>query len=176
MPKAEEAQSFLRRLTRLCAKENEALRWTTPLGFPVINRYHQPIIERIPVYPNGRRREFSLAVGDKDDIYKSKCANSVAANFVHSMDACYLQLVALAVAEEGFELVTVHDCFGCLAPRAGRLNLILKEQLRGLYKGHDVLAEVLASARKILPGVKLPSPPERGNLNIDDVVKANPFK
>lgn len=157
VPKAKALRDSLKQLATLCAKENKHLRWTTPLGLPVINCYHQAEEERIPVYLNGRRRRVKLVVGDKKEVWKKKAANSAAANFVHSVDAAHLQLVALKAAKEGIDLATVHDCFGCLASRAARLNEIIREQFVQLHKRHNPLAGVWSSARRNLPQrVKLP--------------------
>jgi DNA-directed RNA polymerase len=86
------------------AKVNKPLRYTSALGFPIISQYHDPIIERISVYLNGRRRRVNLAVGDETDIRRHKAANAAPANFVHSVDAAHLQLTSLATAKEGIDL------------------------------------------------------------------------
>ena len=118
VPKAKEVRDFLEGLAKICAERGLPLRCTTPLGLPFINRYHEPKIKIISVSLKGRRRRVKLAVGDKPGIAKKKATNAVTANFVHSIDAAHLQLVALAADREGINLVTVHDCFGATAPKA----------------------------------------------------------
>jgi DNA-directed RNA polymerase len=117
VPRAKEARDRLKQLAELCAKENKPLRWTTSLGLPIQNRYHKPEIKNISVPLNGRRRCVKFVVGDKETIDKRKAVNAVTANFVHSADAVHLMLIALAAAKEGIDMVSVHDCFGCLAVR-----------------------------------------------------------
>jgi len=171
VPRAKAARNFLRRLAWLLAKEGKPLRWTTPLGLPVINRYHRPIVKGISVSLSGRRKDFNFVVGEEKNIWQSKSANSAAANFVHSVDATHLQAVAVAAARAGIEIVTVHDCFGCLAPRARRLKTeIIPLQFVYLHEC-NLLAEVLASAKATLPkNTKLPSLPETGTLKLEDVL------
>jgi DNA-directed RNA polymerase len=80
-----------------------------------------------------------------------------------------LQLVALAAAKEGISMVSVHDCFGCLAPRAERFKEIIGEQFRKLHESY-LLAEVWESARQDLSAAakkKLPPIPERGNVELE---------
>jgi DNA-directed RNA polymerase, mitochondrial len=114
-----------------------------------------------------------LIAGDTDDIDDQKAANSVTANFVHSADAVHLQMVVLAAAKEGVNIVSIHDCFGTIAPRAERFNAILREQFVQLHKRNNLLAAVLDAARRDLPRtVKLPQPPEIGNAEIEDVLKS----
>jgi DNA-directed RNA polymerase len=176
VPSAKEVRDYSQQLAELCASENKPLRWTTPLGLPVHNRYHEPEIAiiRTPL-KGGRSRRTKLVVGDKEKILKRKAVNAVAANVVHSIDAAHLQLVALAAAEEGISMVSVHDCFGCLAPHAQRLNEIIREQFVQLHKRNNLLANVWASARRDLSAAsrkKLPPPPKIGDLDLDQVLNS----
>ena len=177
VPRATAVRDFLEELARLCAKEGKQLRWPM-LGLPVINCYYKSEKERIAVSLNGRRRRVNFVVGDTEDINETKAANAVTANFIHSVDAAHLQLIATAAAKEGIPLVTVHDCFGTIAPRAARLKQIIPEQLVYLHKRHNVLASVWASARRDLPKhIELPPLPETGDLEIEQVLASfNAFK
>jgi DNA-directed RNA polymerase len=67
-------------------------------------------------------------------------------------------------------LVSVHDCFGTVAPHFGGLNASIREQFVQLHK-LDLLNRVRESAKHDLPKhVKLPSTPEIGNLDIERVL------
>ena len=170
VPRAKAVRDFLERLARLCADEGKPLRWPTPLGHPVLNEYHPPDDKDIEVRLNGRRKTTTLVIGDKEGISRTKAVNAVTANFVHSVDAAHLQFVALAAAKEGIGMVSVHDCFGCLAPRAGRFNQIILEQFVRLHEKHNLLNEVRESARRDLPkSIELPPLPEIGSLEIKDI-------
>jgi DNA-directed RNA polymerase len=177
VPRAKAVRDFLKKLAKICAKNGKPLRSTTILGLPVINEYHEPDTKIVPVRLKGRRVRVTLAVGDKDEIDLKQAANAVTANFVHSVDAAHLQLVALAAAKEGIKIVPVHDCFGCLAPRAERLNAILVEEFVRLHR-HNLLPDVLASAQRAVPHhVEWPALPEVGNLDIEEVLKSpNAFR
>jgi DNA-directed RNA polymerase, mitochondrial len=87
-----------------------------------------------------------------------------------------LRTVNAAVSEGITSVATVHDCFGCLPSRAERFREIIREEFVRMYEEHDVLAEVLAEARKDLGAVTkgLPDkPPLRGSLNIKQVLDAD---
>jgi Autographiviridae RNA polymerase len=171
-PGAKSARDLLERLAELCAENGRPLRWTTALGLPVINIYHKPDIKRVRVRLNGRVRRINFTVGDKDGIWKSKAKDAAPANFVHSVDAAHLQLIALAAAGEGIEMVSVHDCFGCIAPNAGRLNAIILEQLKHLHED-SLVAGVWASACDDISGHTLmPILPATGNLDIEKVLQS----
>jgi DNA-directed RNA polymerase len=148
------------------------------------SEYHEPDVITFPTWlglskgGHHRRRRANFTIGDKPGIDEDSAADAAAANFVHSVDAAHLQLVALAAEQEGIRLVTVHDCYGTHAPHAERLNEIILDQFVRLHKRNNLLNEVRESARRDLPkGTKLPPLPELGTLDIDDVRNCpNAFK
>ena len=113
---------------------------------------------------------------DTDAIYKEKAANAISPNFVHACDAAHLMMTVNAAASEGItNIVTVHDSFGCLAPRAERFRRIIREQFVRMYEEHDVLAEILERAKQDLgktPPKGWPKLPERGTLDLQGVLEA----
>jgi DNA-directed RNA polymerase len=175
-PKAVEVFEWLQDLATICAEHKVLLRWTTKLGFPVINEYHPSITKQMkrPVLKDGKQvmrngkpvfRYTELAYGYEDRIKIGKAITAAAANFVHSADACLLQMVELACEEEVIPLATVHDCYATTANHVGRLKEITGEQFDAMYE-YDWLANVWQSARDALPkSVELPPIPERGNLS-----------
>jgi Autographiviridae RNA polymerase len=171
VPRAKAVLDFLRKLTKLCANEGKLLRWTTPLGLPVINACYQPDTKTINAWLDGRRRRVvNFVVGDTDEIAEGDAVNAAAANFVHSVDACHLHLVALAAEKEGIQMVSVHDSFGCLAPRAERFKAIIHEQFSQLHERNKLLDGVLQQAKTALPQkTKLPPIPETGTLKLKDI-------
>jgi hypothetical protein len=174
VPRVDALQDWLRQLALLCAKHHKYLRWTTLLGLPVIIWYHAAETKRIPLYlRDGRRKQVTFAIGYKKKIWKEKAADAAAANYTHSADATHLQLVALACAKEGIGLVTVHDCFGCIAPHAGRLKEILPDQFIHLHcEYNNLLDGLLKTTREQLPpGTKMPPIPDMGDLDIEGVRK-----
>ena len=169
VPRAKDARDFLRKLAWLLAKNNRPLRWNTAY-MSVINLYHRPIVERVSVKLNGRRKTFNFVVGEEKGIWQSKSANAAPANYIHSVDASHLQMVARFAANTGIELACIHDCFGTAAPDAVRLNFIIRSSFEYLHSAHDLLSWVLESAKRDLPpGTKLPKLPERGNLDLKQI-------
>jgi DNA-directed RNA polymerase len=172
-PQAVALRNSVKRLAKRLAKQNKYLRWTTPLGLPVINCYHEPIIEPISVYLRDRnppRRRVNFVVGDKEEIDAKEAARAAPANFTHSADATHLHFVALACAEANIALVVVHDCFGVLAPRAGRLKEIIPDRFIHLHEDYNMMVDLWSSAQSTLPKkTKLPPMPEIGTLDIRQV-------
>jgi DNA-directed RNA polymerase len=125
--KPSEAMKHLQKLARAMAHEAKPLSWTTPVGIPWINRYHDPKIKRVTLWLQeggvSVRTRQHLADGFENEINKDKAANGVAPNFVHALDAAHLMLVTNAACAEGItSIATVHDSFGCL-PSALRASV-----------------------------------------------------
>jgi DNA-directed RNA polymerase len=180
------AMDFLQKLMRIAAQQGKPLYWTTPVGFPWINRYHKEGDEyRLRLYIHERgvgEKESAHSIQLKketDVIAATKSANSVAPNFVHACDAAHLMMVVNAAAKEGIiNIVTVHDSFGCLAPRAERFREIIREEFVRMYEEHNVLEEILDQAKRDLAAKspkklpKWPKLPERGSLDLKGVLKS----
>jgi DNA-directed RNA polymerase len=174
MPAAKTLRSFLEKIAKVCTKHNRVLRWGTPLGLPVVNAYYKPIIKPVSVKIEGKRRRNNLIVGETKDI-SSTAKTSITANFVHSSDACYLHAVANATAKEAIPLVTIHDCYGAIAPHARRSNEIVREQFVQLHENYNWLERALLSAKRVLPKSvhhKLPELPKRGDLDLSGVLQS----
>jgi DNA-directed RNA polymerase, mitochondrial len=160
-------RDWLEQLAREAANKGKPLRWVTPLGLAVINIYQPARVKNLSVVVNGRKRSVKLAVGDKNGIDAKKAANAVTANFVHSVDAAHLQLVALAAAKERIEMVSVHDCFATIPPDAARLNDIIRDQFIGLHRRHNWLSNISVSAKR--DGFNLPPFSNIGTLDLEQV-------
>ena len=175
-----QAMRMLQTIAKAMAHEGKATRWTTPVGLPWINRYHPPEITTVNLYlvDSGikERVRVNIATGSMKEIDKSKSANGIAPNAVHSLDASHLLLSVNASVAEGIaSIATVHDSFGCLAPQAAAFNSIIREQFILMYETHDVLAEILAQATADLTQTNwkmLPPMITKGSLNLKDLLNA----
>jgi DNA-directed RNA polymerase len=165
-PEARTLRKWIRDLAMKCAQKGKPLRWTSALGLPVINEYHDPVLKNLSVKLKGRRRSLKFAIGDKPEISEKAAVKAATANYVHSIDACPAKMVALACAEKGIEMVLVHDCFGCVAPDAARLKEIIPERFVHLHKRHNLLADVYTLAKRVLGKDTTPIP-KIGNAKID---------
>jgi DNA-dependent RNA polymerase len=143
-----------------CANQGRFLEWTSPSGFPVSNRYNVPNIKTVACM-RGRIRmaEHDIADGVTDQIDHKKVVAAAAPNLVHSLDAAHLiKVINAAVSEEITDLLTVHDCFYCLAPRANRLHTIILGELANLYGNNDPLTAL--RGRNVGAPDILPVPPK----------------
>lgn len=171
------AMGFLQQCARALAHEGKPLQWTTPCGLPWANRYHKPTTETVELWLQDRPVKLKVATGTEPEIWKSKAADAVAPNFVHACDAAHLLGTVNACISAGItSIATVHDSFGCHAAHARRFNQIIREEFVRMYAEHDVLAEVLASAKRDLSDHnhhRLPEVPTYGSLQLEEVLNAD---
>lgn len=169
-----QAMGFLRKCAQALAHEGKVLEWTTPTGLPWINRYMENNAERVRLYLSHKTVQIRLA-GETSKVNKDKVANAVSPNFVHACDASHLIRSAIACHAEGVQLATVHDSFGCHAPKASRMNAIIRDEFVTMYEERDVLAEVReATARALSDHSRHPVPdlPQYGSLNLSEIRNA----
>jgi DNA-directed RNA polymerase len=179
-----QAMKFMQKLAKTMAHEGKPLKWMTPAGVTCINRYHENTMERVSLwlYDNGvkQRMRLDIATGYEKAMAKDKCAAGIAANLTHSMDASHLLLSVGAAADEGItDIATVHDSFGCLACDAPRFITIIRSTLKRMYEDHDVLTELLESARADLTPANhwrldeaIAIMPQKGTLDLEELLNA----
>jgi DNA-directed RNA polymerase, mitochondrial len=169
------AMKFLQRIASTCAHEAKGLKWTTPLGMPVILRVPKQDAMRTSLWlQDGSTKVRANVTRNRpnNEIDKAGMRNSVAPCFVHSLDACHLMMVVNAYHGP---LALVHDSFGCHAGEAERFRPLLTETFVDLYDGRDVLQDILREAHAQIDtnGHRLPEAIQYGSLNIKDVLHAD---
>ena len=126
------AMEYIKGIAKHCLDHGTYLQWITPSGFPVENRYRESRAPSVRMPFSGR--EHKIADGYTDKPKKRKINDSAAANFVHSYDAAHLaRSVNEANARGITNIMTIHDCYGCLAPDVTEFALIRRKQLVDMY-------------------------------------------
>ena len=176
-------EEFLEPLVDICSAHGTALQWTTLDGIPVINQYFKPDTHNYNYPLNGGRVRIKWARGDLAEVRSLKARNAVTANFIHSLDATHLRMVARAAKAEGIGTLCIHDSFAFLPSQARRGGQIIREQFIRLHSQDPLLQvldetkrrlQALRNARpwtaKTLPDVVLPPLPPRGTLDVSQVL------
>ena len=114
------------------------------------------------------RVEHDIADGVKDEIDYDGVRYAAAPNFVHSLDAAHL--IKVVNAAEGIDLLTVHDCFYCLAPQATRLHEIILAELANLYRDNDPLEDLRSRNGYIRPVPPKGTPVKWGDGETAEIV------
>ncbi|KAL7193523.1 hypothetical protein ACSBR2_025186 [Camellia fascicularis] len=96
---------------KIIASENQPVRWTTPLGLPVV----QPYIKT-----------------ERHVVEVRKQRTALPPNFVHSLDGSHMMMTAVACRDAGLRFAGVHDSFWTHACDVDRMNRIIREKLASL--------------------------------------------
>ena len=143
--------------------------WTTPSGFQVVHIYNK-IGSRRSLAKLFNNKELSFYFRTKDvDIRSAKQA--ISPNYIHSLDAAHMFLTIYALILLGFEdFSRIHDSYGCHAPMMGVMMKVIREEFAKMHS-ENLLEKFYTEIRTLL-GTELPKPPERGDLDINDVVNS----
>ena len=166
-PKAVEIMDWLKRCARLIVNKptKQAVSWTTPIGFPVVQPYqisHSRAIRTI-------MGDFRIPRGTADDPpRRGRQCNGVAPNFVHSVDATHMLLTALACETAGVTFAAVHDSFWTHAATGNDLAVILRNEFVALHE-RNLLVDLHEQWSRRYPFVLFPDPPDQGNFDISQI-------
>jgi DNA-directed RNA polymerase len=173
---AVEGMDWLQVTASILAAENKPVIWTTPIGFPVVNGYYEPILKQVDIKIKGKRKRQQLLLGYTDKLKKTKQRSTIAPNLVHSYDACHLMMVALEAKKQGIKsFLLIHDSFGCLPTDMPIFANIVREKFVELYKNHDPFQAIHENALIALSEkgrAKLTASPSKGSLDIEDVLNS----
>ncbi|XP_043696053.1 DNA-directed RNA polymerase 3, chloroplastic-like isoform X2 [Telopea speciosissima] len=160
---------WLGECAKIIASENQAVRWTSPLGLPVVQPYHKTKRHLI------RTSLQVLALQREDDVIDAKRQRTAfPPNFVHSLDGSHMMMTAIACRDAGLHFAGVHDSFWTHACDVDKLNQILRENFVELYS-MPVLEKLLESFQTSYPTLAFPPLPERGNFDLREVLKSPYF-
>lgn len=139
--KAGEAMEWLQEAAALAAKEELPVRWTTPVGFPVMQAYPDLERRRVKTAINGATL-FLLMNQEKEGLDKRKQGQGISPNFIHSCDAAHLMLTVVRGKQAGLSsFAMIHDSFGTTAGETEQFYHIVREAFIEMYTEVDVLRE-----------------------------------
>lgn len=158
-----------RKIAKTFPKDQEpVIWWVTPSGFPASQCYFEMEVHRIRTHLHGEEKIRVYTETDEPDV--NNHTTGMAPNFVHSMDASHLHLTAAAAKAAGIDsLAMIHDDYGTHAADAALLYRIIRERFVEMYEQHDPLRALQSK----YPAMGVP--PERGALDIREVLRSNFF-
>jgi DNA-directed RNA polymerase len=174
---ARTAMDWLQETARVVAQTEKPIKWTTPVGFPVIQDYPKQATKQIQTIWGGVRLQLRLQ-HDTDKIDKHRMTNAISPNLIHSLDAAHLMLtVNKCLSNDITSFGMVHDSYGTHAGNVAKMNHLLREAFIELYS-KDVLRgfrdEILAQLPDELKD-KVPPLPEQGSLDLPAVAESRYF-
>src|SRR5262245_32394561 len=98
LPGGEDIKNFVTKVTGALAANKQALKWTSPSGVPVCNRYLEPDVHIKTTWlgASPKKHNHLFSRGWLPELRQSKCRLAAPPNLIHSGDASHLAFVALA--------------------------------------------------------------------------------
>jgi len=181
VPSAINAMYWLSAVTKAVAKSapvEQYIRWTTPVGFPVRQRKFKLGSKRVKTILDGSLWKPRLTV-EKDELDPRLMANCVPPSFVHSLDACHMQLTISKAHDEGLQyFAAVHDSFGVHCTDIPQFNRIIREAFVEMYETNDVLEDFWLDNAPYIKSEHhgdIPEKPSMGTLDLTGVLESDYF-
>ncbi|KAI4335521.1 hypothetical protein L6164_014159 [Bauhinia variegata] len=154
---------------KVIANENQPVRWTTPLGLPVVQPYckYERYMVRTSLQVLAMQREGNV-------VNSRKQRTAFPPNFVHSLDGTHMMMTALACRDAGLHFAGVHDSFWTHACDVDKMNRILREKFVELYS-MPILENLLEEFETTYPGLVFPPLPGRGDFDLRQVLESPYF-
>ena len=170
---ARAAMAWIQECSSVISKAGHDIQYTSPLGFPVLQRRMKYTSKQIETQIGGRLRIRLGTSTDKVDTAKQRQGSSP--NLVHHADATHMMMCINACLAAGIKhFAMIHDDFGTHACDAGTLQRIIAETFVELHENYDILAD-FKRVHEERHDIELPPLPERGDLDIRDVLKSQYF-
>lgn len=177
---ARTAMDWLKEVAKVSVEADMPIRWTSPIGFPVMQDYRDARSSRVNVHIGGQL--YQLFIDKRQDKFSTRRQTSgIAPNFVHALDASHLlSTVNLATGHGLSSFAVIHDSFAVHAADTTLLNAVLRESFVQQYS-EPVLErfrdEIVDQLSKVSPDLveKIPALPATGKLDLDSVRESDFF-
>lgn len=162
---ARDVMGWLTDCATIATASGEPVKWTTPLGLPVVQPYHRRSTKRVRTI----LQSFTLKVDDDTQpVMKVKQRSAFPPNYIHSIDSSHMMKTAIACVDAGLTFAGVHDSFWTHACDVDTMNMILREKFIEVHS-EPLLENLYHEMKKNYPDVadKFPQPPKPGQLDLN---------
>ncbi|XP_061977029.1 DNA-directed RNA polymerase 2B, chloroplastic/mitochondrial-like [Populus nigra] len=166
---ARSIMNWLGECAKIIASENEPVRWTTPLGLPVVQPYR-----KLGKHVIKTSLQFLTLQKETDTVMVKRQRTAFPPNFVHSLDGTHMMMTAVACKRAGLKFAGVHDSYWTHACDVDEMNRILREKFVELYET-PILKSLLESFEKSFPTLSFPPLPEWGDFELRQVLESPYF-
>ena len=166
---------YLRKISRILTRHKQYAEWITPAGLLVRQAYSSRKKKMIRTELYGSILKVTVNI-DQDTLDPQRQVNGICPNFIHSLDAACLMLYLHKCKEAGItSFMTVHDCYGTLAPDTDTSAKLLREAFVEIYR-QPILENFTSDVLVNIPEeTELPDLPAKGELDIEDVLVSDYF-
>lgn len=132
---AKECMRFLVQQGTQVSDENRAVTWRTPSGFLVRQDYYEATSYACFFTIMGKRK-ISLAKPDFKRVNQKQQQKALAPNFVHSLDASILHLVA---SKALFPMLSIHDCYAAHACNVAEMLTLTRQAFVDVFTPNQLV-------------------------------------
>lgn len=172
---ARQGMAWLQQCSSLIANAGIFARWLSPADFPVYQHYceHESIAVSTDLF--GRIQLF-VQGESTGEILKHRARNGIAPNFVHALDSSHMVFSILEAAGRGMTSMSmIHDDFGVHACDTPEFFDAIRVCFVRMYSDRDWLLSWKKEMERLHDGLELPEPPEKGTLDITQVLDSKYF-
>lgn len=171
---AKRIMAYFQDVASILADNNLPLIWTSPSGLRVTQRYNNLFERQIRTLCGVYKFRLTEEAPDLG-LNVRKQALAAAPNIVHSWDAAHLISTVNACHADGVRSFSmVHDSYGTHARNTGTMARILREQAYEMHS-RDLIHLFAEEVGAYAEGIDLPDPPEHGDFDISEVLRAEYF-
>ena len=135
-------EGYIHQMNNLIAKKNKAVTWYTADGFYVVHMKQKELkAKQVSCMLPGARKP--ITINKKifsDKLSSAKMKSAISPNYVHSLDAQLLRVVAMKMRDAGIvNSDWIHDSFGCSPNNVSQMLEITKQSFLELVKDDPLL-------------------------------------
>jgi DNA-directed RNA polymerase len=174
---ARAAMDWLQAVAKLAASVDCPVRWTSPIGLPVLQEYREKVGKQIRLHIEGKQQKLNLSF-DGDKLDKRRQALGISPNLIHSFDASHMMRTMLVGKDNGIhDWAMIHDSFGTHACDTDLLHQCIREAFIEQYQPNLLERFRAELAEQMSPeaAAKLPPVPTTGTLDLDAIRSSRYF-
>lgn len=162
---------------KLKGHKDKPVEWVTPCGLLVHQAYKNTTFAKLDTELYGSVYKLNVLVPSKDEkLSQQKQTNGICPNFIHSIDAACLMKFLNKAKEQGIESFgAVHDSYGTLACYTSLTQKLLREAFVEIYDYKENEKDILEKFIEDITGEEVKDLPQKGNLDIKEVLKSDYF-
>ena len=178
--RAARGMNFIRAVSSLVTSQNKNFGFTTPLGFPMVQRYMKQRSEKVRPFlydkelGTTQRRQVTIRVPQPDTVDPRKSSNAASPNWIHCLDSMHLHATVLKCLTDYDikDFMMIHDSFATVPADAPHMFEAVRESFIEQYDSGCLYQSLLDQAVAQLDdtsGIKLPKIPEKGRLDLNNI-------
>lgn len=164
------ASSCMKWLQECASAVKGGMVWFTPMGFPVV-QYYMKNQTRIVSTVYGKTKLYTNMLNSHNrPVSVKKQRQSIAPNFIHSLDSAHCQKAILMCKEHSINsLAMIHDSYATHACDTTLLSNLLRKSFVEQYSTCQ-LTRFRDDLLTCYPNAKLPPMPTKGSLDLQQVL------